>query len=75
MTLYNDTPIQVFYSITGSSSADCGTIDPGQKADWPSYDNQNNVGVAFEPNSGSGFSVTIPKSKPGMAVTIGIFLE
>lgn len=75
MTLNNNTPIQVFYSITSASSGDCGTIDPGQTADWPSYDNQTNVGVAFESNSSSGFSVTIPQPKPGMAVTIGIYLE
>jgi hypothetical protein len=75
MTLYNNTPIQVFYSITSGGSGDCGTIDPGQTADLPSYDNQSNVGVAFEPNSGTGFSVTIPESGTGKAVTIGIFLE
>jgi len=75
MTLYNNTPIQVFYSITSAGSGDCGTIDPGQTADLSSYDNQSNVGVAFEPNSGTGFSVTIPQSGAGMAVTIGIYLE
>jgi len=75
MTLYNNTPTQVFYSIASSNSGDCGNIDPGQTADLPGYDNQDNVTVSFIPSSGQDFSVTIPESETGKAVTIGIYLE
>jgi len=75
MTLYNNTPTQVFYNISSASSGDCGNIDPGQTVDWPGYDNQVNVTVSFIPSSGQDFSVTIPESETGKAVTIGIYLE
>ena len=79
MQLYNNTPNQLFYSIGDASSADCGTIDAGQTAALPYYDNQQNVNVSFQVNHGGSnptpFSVTIPSSGTGMAVTLGLYTE
>jgi ABC-type molybdate transport system substrate-binding protein len=79
MQLYNNTPNQLFYSIGDASSADCGTIDAGQTAALPYYDNQQNVSVAFQVNGSSPnpipYSVTIPSSGTGMSVTLGFYTE
>jgi hypothetical protein len=81
MKLYNNTPNPAFYGISDSSGGDCGTLDPNQTADWPSYDNQTNVTVSFRsnttspPNEYPPFSVTIPESGTGTTVTIGLYQE
>lgn len=80
MNLYNNTPGEVYFGIESSTSGDCGTIDPSNTADWPSYDNSENVTVTFAayPFSDPGitpFKITIPESGTGMAVTIGIYKE
>lgn len=79
MTLYNNTGNEVYYGISSASSGDCGTIEAGGTADWPGYDNQENVTVAFTPTpvgqQASPFTVNIPESGTGMAVTIGLYQE
>lgn len=78
MKLANKTNNQVFYGISCTSMADCGTIDPSGIADLPGYDNQDNVTVSFQAmpdNQVTPFTVTIPDSGEGMAVTIGIQQE
>jgi hypothetical protein len=81
MTLYNNTPGEVFFGIESASSGDCGTIESGGTSDWPAYDNQDNVKVTFAatpvstPPDVTPFKVTIPESGTGMAVTIGIYQE
>lgn len=78
MKLANNTNNQVFYGISCTGMGDCGTIDAGGTADLPGYDNQENVSVAFQAmpdNQVSPFTVTIPDSGEGMAVTIGIQQE
>jgi hypothetical protein len=81
MKLVNNTPIQVMLTIACGNSADCGTIDPGGSSDWPYYDNQQNVLVAFaalpssQPPEITPFKITIPDTGTGMAVTIGIYQE
>lgn len=81
MTLSNNTPIELAYGIQSASSGDCGTIDAGGTADWPGYDNQDNVTVSFaaappsNPPQITPFKITIPESGTGMAVTIGIYHE
>lgn len=79
MTLYNNTPNQAFYGIGTDNGGDCGTLDPNQTADWPSYDKTANVTVTFQANSGPGsyppFTVTIPESGTGTTVTIGMYQE
>ncbi len=79
MTLYNNTNNEVFYGISYAGAGDCGTIEAGQTVDMPGYDNQENVRVTFTPTpvgqQASPFSVTIPQSGEGMAVTIGLYQE
>jgi hypothetical protein len=80
MKLYNNTPDQVFYTIAGAGSADCGTIDAGQTTDLSWYDDKENVNVSFTAVSATPvqtppFTVTIPSSGTGMAVTIGLYQE
>jgi hypothetical protein len=80
MKLFNNTPNDVFYGISSANSGDCGTINAGETADLPYYDNQQNVQVDFaalpaSPSSVSPFVVTIPSSGTGMAVTIGLYQE
>ena len=81
MTLFNNTPNQAFFGIGDSSGGDCGTLDPSQTADWPTYDNKTNVTVTFvatgnaAPNEFPPFSVTIPESGTGTTVTIGLYQE
>ena len=81
MKLVNSTPTEVMITIACAGSADCGTIDPGGSSDWPYYDNQENVLVAFSalPDSPAPdvtpFKITIPETGTGMAVTIGLYQE
>ena len=81
MTILNNTPNPAFYGIGSSSMGDCGSLDPNQSADWPSYDNQTDVTVSIRSNTKSSpneyppFSVTIPDSGTGTTVTIGLYLE
>jgi hypothetical protein len=81
MKLYNNTPGEVFYSISSPGSGDCGTIESGGTSDLPGYDNQQNVRVAFtampssQPPEITPFKITIPDSGTDMAVTIGLYQE
>lgn len=79
MLLANNTPQQLFYSIGNNTAADCGQINASDTTSLPYYDNQSNVQVAFQVN-GAGpnpipFSITIPSTGSGMAVTIGLYVE
>lgn len=81
MKLNNNTPVDVFYGISSASSGDCGNLSAGETADWPAYDNQDNVRVTFaayppsNPPEITPFKVTIPETGSGMAVTIGLYQE
>ncbi len=76
MNLFNNTAVEAFYSIASSDSGDCGNIDPQGTADLPYYDNQPSVTVSFAPAQENGaFSVTIPETNTGMAVTVGLYSE
>ena len=81
MNIVNNTPIELFYGLNSANSGDCGTIDAGGTADWPAYDNQDNVTVSFaaypasDPPQITPFTITIPESGTGMSVTIGIYQE
>lgn len=81
MKLFNNTPNPVFYGIGDSNGGDCGTLDPNQTADWPSYDNKTGVSVSFRcnnpspPNEYPPFSVTIPATGTGTTVTMAVFFE
>lgn len=79
MKLFNNTPGQVFFSITSPGHGDCGEIDPGGTSDWPKYDNQGSVRVSFaampfsKPPQITPYKITIPKPRTDMVVTIGLF--
>jgi hypothetical protein len=81
MKILNNTPNEVMLTISSANSDDCGTIAPGGSSDWPYYDNQENVFVAFsampvsQPPQTTPFKITIPSTGTGMAVTIGIYQE
>ena len=77
MQLYNNTPQQLFISISAGNSADCGTLAPGQASSWPYYDNSTNVSVGFavdNPGNATPFTITIPSTGVGKAVTLGFFV-
>ena len=80
MQIYNNTQNEIFYGISASSGADCGTIEAQQTAELTSWDNTDNVTLTFsalppEPHGVTPFTVTIPESKTGMAVTVGLYQE
>ena len=75
MRLYNNTQNEALYTISAGQSDSCGTIDPGKTAE-DAYNNTQNVTVYFSNNDNSyPFSVTIPNTGTGMAVTVGIYFE
>lgn len=79
MKLANNTPNEVFYGISCTGMADCGTIEAGgTSADLTGYDNQPSVRVTFQPtpvNQVTPFTIFIPETGTGMGVTIGISQE
>ncbi|HOB02377.1 MAG TPA: hypothetical protein PLJ16_02645 [Casimicrobium huifangae] len=79
MLLANNTPQQLFYSISNAVSADCGSINAGDTASLPYYDNQTNVQVGFSVNStgpnATPFTIVIPSTGTGKAVTLGLYVE
>ena len=79
MLLANNTPQQLFYSISNAVSADCGSINAGDTASLPYYDNQTNVQVGFSVNStgpnATPFTIVIPSIGTGKAETLGLYVE
>jgi hypothetical protein len=83
MKLFNNTPNDAHWSVSSASGGlNCGEIAANDTLDLPQWDNQQNVRVAFfalgkaaPPSETAPFSVTIPQSKAGMAVTIGLYQE
>ncbi len=75
MKLFNNTSDEVMYTISSSTSDNCGNIDPGQTADEPFFDNMTGVTVGFSTNSGDPFKVIIPETTTGMTVTVGLYFE
>lgn len=80
MKIYNNTPDTAGYNVNWEDGGDCGQIDPGDTIANPSW-NGMNIQVRMralpdQPGGGiSPFSITIPQTKPGMAVTIGMYHE
>jgi hypothetical protein len=81
MTIFNNSPNPTYYGITDGTSSDCGNIAPNQSVDRPYYDNKPQVTVKIvavgkaSPNEYPPFSVTIPETGTGTAVTIGLYQE
>ena len=73
MTLVNETQQQVFFSISCTGMADCGTIDPNNIAEMPAYDNQTNVTVEFSPTGETGsFTITVDDTAKGEQVEMAV---
>jgi len=76
MKLVNETQQQVFYSISCSGMADCGTLDVNDIADWPAYDNQTNVTVSFIPTGETqSFEITVDDTHTGEQVEMAVVAE
>lgn len=81
MKIYNNTQNDIYYDTkVPSGGGDCGTIQAQQTEEIGS-DETDNLSLHFtalptEPEGGvTPFSVTIPQSKTGMTVTIGLYQE
>ena len=76
MTLVNESGQEVFYSISTTSMADCGTIDVDAVVDLPAYDNQTNVAVSFQSTSNDGiFIIDCANSGTGEQVEMALVAE
>ena len=77
MNVYNNTSDVLAYEIVASSGGHDGQVQPGETAEEPSFDNNEWVRATFWNSStgGDSLSLTIPETKEGMAVTIGIYFE
>lgn len=76
MTLVNESGQEVFYSISTTSMADCGTIDVDGVVDLAAYDNQTNVAVSFQSTSTDGiFIINLANSGTGEQVEMALVAE
>jgi len=78
MKLLNKTQQKVGYWVSFAGGGDCGSLEVGQSVDVAGWDKRDlKVEFTASPDTEhvATFSITIPKTKPGMAVTIGLFHE
>ncbi|HEV7396283.1 MAG TPA: hypothetical protein VGN86_07205 [Pyrinomonadaceae bacterium] len=75
MKLVNETDQEVFYSISGGGSADCGNIEVDGLVDLPYYDNQQNVIVAFSPVTGTAFTINCETTGQGEQVEMALIAD
>ena len=76
MTLVNETGVPVYYWISSPNSADCGDIAVDGIADWPAYDNQQNVTISFLPLNGQpNFEVVCGTTQTGEQVQMALVAE
>jgi hypothetical protein len=76
MKLVNETLQQVFYSISTSGMADCGTIDVNGVADLPGYDNQTNVSIDFSPTGATqSFEIVVDDTHTAEQVEMAVVAE
>lgn len=82
MKLYNNTPMEAYYEVSYGNAFECGNIAAQATLDSPQWDKQpslkvalNAVGSNTPPDESTPFSVTIPHTGTGMAVTIGLYQE
>ena len=76
MKLVNETQQEVAYNISTINMADCGTIEVDGVADWPSYDSQVDVTVAFSPSGDpEAFQITIDDTHTGEQVEMAVVAE
>ena len=75
MQLVNETDTVVQYSISSSSSGDCGQIPVDGMVDLPAYDNQQNVTVSFLPYGGVAFTLDVGTTTSGEQVEMAVKYE
>ena len=76
MILVNETQQQVFFSISCTGMADCGTIDPNGIAEMPAYDNQTDVKVEFSPTGETqSFTMTVNDTHTGEQMEMAVVAE
>jgi hypothetical protein len=76
MRIVNETQQEVNYGITSGSGGDCGTLGPNDYADWPAYDNQENVTVSFNAAGDSqSFQITVDDTHTGEQVEMAVIAE
>ena len=76
MEIVNNTNDAFVYMITATDLQHGGNLDPGQTADEPDFDDQQNVTVNFySTTDNETFEVNIPQTGEDMSVTIGIYFE
>ena len=81
MRIFNNTQNDVSYWISNPADTDCGTIKARSSVDLPNWNKKDKVNVKFfalppEPNNlVTPYTLTIPLTKPGMAVTIALLRQ
>ena len=75
MQLVNETNTAVNYSITSSSTGDCGQIPVDGMVDLPGYDNQTNVTVSFLPVDVAWFKIDVGTTTTGEQVEMAVVFE
>jgi hypothetical protein len=75
MLLVNETNQTVSYTISSSSSSDCGQIDSHGVKDVSGYDNQTNVTIHFSPVSGPSFMQEVGTTKTDQILKLLIAVE
>ena len=75
MKLVNETNVAVNYTISSPGMGDCGQIDVDGLVDLPSYDNLQNVTVAFWPVDGGDFSTTWDSTQTDQQTEITLVAE
>jgi hypothetical protein len=76
MKIFNNTSDGLQYLIQSSTLEHDNSVGPGETADEPDFDNNQGVTASFYNSSGSNtFDITIPESKEGMTVTVGVYFE
>jgi hypothetical protein len=76
MKVFNNTSDEVEYMMTSLNLEHNGTVEAGQTADEPDFDNQQSVTASFyNASGGSAFNIIIPDSNEGMTVTVGLYFE
>ena len=75
MQLVNETNTVVAYTISSSSSGDCGQIPADGFVDLPAYDNQTNVNVSFMAYPTPYFRMDVGTTTTGEQVEMAVVVE
>ena len=75
MRLLNNTSNEALFIIIAEVGSEQATLKPGAHVELPQYDNQDKVEVKFRKAGNGPFHIKIPQTRPGMAVTVGLFFQ